>query len=271
MKRCLRGELITEEMTITPQMAEKMLSKNKKNRPVCKAWVNHLASEMSKNRWKLNYHTIKIADNGMILDGQHRLYAVVKSGVSIISLVVYNVNPNVFDTLDLCHVRSGADALSIDGEQYCTLLQSALRWVYRYEEKLLSSTDRVKLSPIELKEMLQKHPDIRLSAVVGKKHYKAMGKIMSAAGVTFLHYIFHDISEQHCQSFFDKLVTGANLEEKSPILFFRDYLIANRSAVQKYPLIHQLAMGIKAWNFFRQGRRMKHFRWGKGASFPKAI
>lgn len=73
--------------TITPLYAKKLLSLNKNNRPVNKYRVSAYASDMKNGCWQLTHQGILIGKNGNVIDGQHRLYAVIESGASINTLV----------------------------------------------------------------------------------------------------------------------------------------------------------------------------------------
>lgn len=97
---------------ITPAMAKDMLDtinvKNRKQRP---AVIARYAAMMSNGEWKLSPEAIVIANTGRLLNGQHRLSAVVKSGVAVRFLVIRGTNEDVFEVLDRGAVRSTADAL----------------------------------------------------------------------------------------------------------------------------------------------------------------
>lgn len=66
--------------TITPDMAREYLKSNSMNRPLNDRTVNLYAQEMRTGNWKLNGEAICFGKNGALLNGLHRLYAIVKSG-----------------------------------------------------------------------------------------------------------------------------------------------------------------------------------------------
>jgi len=73
---------------ITPSYAHKLLTKNKENRRINKTRVKQYATSMARGEWVDNGQTIVISDNGLLIDGQHRLSAVVESGQTIKSILV---------------------------------------------------------------------------------------------------------------------------------------------------------------------------------------
>ena len=97
---------------ITPAMASNMLETiNVKNRKIRPAVVGRYAEMMQKGHWKLSPEAIVIANTGRLLNGQHRLSAVAKSGVAVRFLVIRGPNEDVFKVLDRGSVRSTSDAL----------------------------------------------------------------------------------------------------------------------------------------------------------------
>ena len=74
--------------TITPQLAKDILANNNLNRNINATIVGHYADAISRGQWELNGEAIKIAHDGRLLDGQHRLMAVIKSDTPITTLVI---------------------------------------------------------------------------------------------------------------------------------------------------------------------------------------
>ena len=66
--------------TITPEKAKSILQNNNANRPLNENHILFLAREMLAEQWMATPDTIKIGHHGNLLDGQHRLSALVESG-----------------------------------------------------------------------------------------------------------------------------------------------------------------------------------------------
>ena len=111
--------LETELVRITPAMAEQILAQNVElNRRLNNALVARYAADVVNGDWhEANAETIKIAPDGTLLDGQHRLSAVVESGRTVRFLVVRNVDPAALATVDTGKARSFADVLHMQGHQ----------------------------------------------------------------------------------------------------------------------------------------------------------
>jgi len=65
------------EIFMTPELAAQMLSKNERNRPIRKTTVQAYAADMAAGRWEQTHQAIAVDAHGKLLDGQHRLSAVI--------------------------------------------------------------------------------------------------------------------------------------------------------------------------------------------------
>ena len=92
-------KIITKTLDITPDMAAQMLERNTMNRNISQLNVTRYANDMASGAWEQNGETIKIAEDGTILDGQHRLWAIIESGVTVTMIVVYNVRKEARETV----------------------------------------------------------------------------------------------------------------------------------------------------------------------------
>lgn len=82
---------------MTPALAAQILSMNTANfRNIDKAKVHRYADVMRKGFWQENGEAIHVYENGVLANGQHRLSAVVESGVTLKNIVlVTGVSKNV--------------------------------------------------------------------------------------------------------------------------------------------------------------------------------
>ena len=92
MNKTATPKIIVKLVTVTPDMAFEMLEKNTRNRKVDEKRVRQYAKDMKSSRWALNGSTIVIAEDGTLLDGQHRLWAVIEANVPVQLLIVYNAD-----------------------------------------------------------------------------------------------------------------------------------------------------------------------------------
>lgn len=78
---------------VTPQIATDLLATQTRNRPLSDAQVSAFAEIMRAGRWSDSNDLICVTAGGVLINGQHRLSAVVKSGVSVWMDVKFNADP----------------------------------------------------------------------------------------------------------------------------------------------------------------------------------
>jgi hypothetical protein len=114
--------------TITPTTAAAYLERNTGNRTIKGKHVDALADAMSAGHWQCTHEGIAFANDGSLIDGQHRLAAVVKSGVTITSLVFRDCDAGTFHVIGDASRRSAADVLHLAGETSTTKLAAAANY-----------------------------------------------------------------------------------------------------------------------------------------------
>lgn len=66
---------------VTPAMAKKYLENNSLNRQIFRGTVDSLIREMKAGQFKMTHQGILIGKDDVLIDGQHRLSAIAKSGI----------------------------------------------------------------------------------------------------------------------------------------------------------------------------------------------
>lgn len=99
---------------ITPEKAEIYLKQNTQNRKLRKTWVESLSQAMLKGQYSLTHQGIAFDVNGVLIDGQHRLSAIVKSGVAQYVLVVTGVPVDAYKNVDIGVKRTHSDTTKLN-------------------------------------------------------------------------------------------------------------------------------------------------------------
>ncbi len=90
-------------------MAEGWLAKNHpRNRRISSKLVDTFAEDMLAGNWRLTHQGICFDGEGQLIDGQHRLSAVIKSGKTIALVVAINSSAQINDPIDRSRSRSVA-------------------------------------------------------------------------------------------------------------------------------------------------------------------
>lgn len=264
-----------EVMLVTPAQAKEWVDNhNTHNRPVKWKSVKQYAGAMRRGEWKLNGDAIRFDYNGVLIDGQNRLHAIVDADTPITSLVVTGLEPEAQNTMDMGARRSLADALALMKESQTSRLAGVIRWGYIYDRHL--NTDAPMDSRFEaptLQQLLAYFEANRSKIVVavreGEKVYDKFRAISPTAAAT-AWFLFHELGWEDCQDFFYKLSLGASLEEDNPIFALRRWLLNNQELKHRRARPELvLAVIIKAWNFYRDGKRVELLRFVGGGSAPE--
>lgn len=85
-----------EWILVTPQVASELLATQVKNRPISHQTVKRYADDMKNGNWKQCGDTICVDKDGHLTDGQHRLSAVIESGITIRVLLVRGVEHSIY-------------------------------------------------------------------------------------------------------------------------------------------------------------------------------
>jgi hypothetical protein len=245
----------TEIITLTPNMAKKLLETNKENnRPLKNANISTLKADIIAGRWKLNGESIKISENGKLIDGQHRCLAVISANIPIQTLIVYEVEESSFDTIDLGTIRTVSDLLAINGQKN-TNIAAAIVTKYLMYNKIISDSRSIKSyfipksEPIKFyyeNENLVKEVTCHVSKYYSKLRLYTKAEI--GGTILYLH-----ITKKHSLntiiSFFNQLFFYENIENDM-IIQLRERLIKDGLCSRKMTNNNKYSLLIKTWNFY---------------------
>lgn len=258
---------------VTPTTARHWLDGKRANRRVTEGKVESYAADMKEGRWRQNGVPIVFNEDGALMDGQHRLLAVIEYGKPIELVVARGVADEAMVTFDVGIARRLKDFLQLRGEQYAEVLAAMVNTLARYEE--YGTFQRINLSQrsLTIQQALEYFDEnaerLRYAAMVGesvKRHTP-----MSGAMAGTLYVLFAALDEADADDFMDKLASGARLEATDPVYLLRRRLIDNRGNRDKLGQHVIAALAIKAWNAYRAGRPMSTLSWRPGGKTPEAF
>lgn len=265
-----------EVMTVTPPLAARWIELNTHNRPLKQQFVTDLANRMLRGEWQLNGEAVKLSLTDQILDGQHRLWALVEASqtdpdVHIETFVIFGLPPETQDSMDSGLKRSLADVLSMHGETGATNLAATLNRLHIWElgESALRYAGRSRLSAPQALAMLEANPDIRDAIRVAGRISRRLSYALSVTLIAPCLYRFHALDERDSVAFWNQVSTGENLQRHDPVYELRQAIFKNAQRQQKWPPLVMHALIIKAWNAFREGRQVQLLTWRAGGSRPE--
>jgi hypothetical protein len=205
------------------------------------------------------YEFIKIGKSGTILDGHHRLKAVIKADMPVEFQVVFDVDDSVFSVLDTGKSRNASDVFRISGITHNACIPPIIS-MYHYlkKNKKAGMQKNEKLTNAQILEIYQSNEsfwqEITRKTLV---FYNAFSKVLTPSVIGgFLSHLSLYSDKVVAEKFMKQLTTGANIENGT-ILLLRDKLIADKISVKKMTLTYKYAIIIKCWNFFRQNISVK--------------
>jgi hypothetical protein len=252
---------------VTPAIAEEWLSQNTHNRNLREAAVDAYARDMAAGNWTENGEAIKFAADGTLLDGQHRLWAITQSGVTIRLLVVTGLEFGSQETMDDGRKRTLADALTLRKETNAVQLAAITRRSLMWTQGIYRNVGSRPPTNSECLQFFEAHPELRDSTSVAVSLRKAVALPSSVVGLT--HWVFSGIDGEDADWFFERLGTGANLPQYHPVLTLRKKAREASESPGRVPEDMLLAFTIKAWNAYRDGEEVRLLRFKPGGANPE--
>lgn len=265
---------ITKKL-VTPFMAEKWLNDcNLDNRRLNAERVQSYVNDILLGNWLEDTgESIKFDKNQILLDGQHRLAAIIKSNKSLNLHVITGLENSVFKVLDTGKPRGGNDALTIHGVKNSSDLASILQKYNMLKLNSIKGNKRISLSNTQLIN-LYKNNEVYWAdkANYSGLYYKKFNKVLSKSFIGAFSAIFDEKNINKSKSFFEELCTGRNITNET-INILRDKLIRDKiSKVNKLSYKAYYAFIIKTWNAYILEKEFKILKFDENVEdFPNIL
>lgn len=256
-------------ITITPDLAKDIITnRNSFNRRVKKNQVKYLTSLMEKGQFHpYNAETLKFTgsfETGRMIDGQHRILAIINSGKTYELAVATNVDERLFTTIDRGIGRSDGDMFEVKGipnaRNIASMISTYLKLDYRNIESIKSNSidnplSKYKITVDQLFDVYYENDElideIYLDTFNKYKNFSILGPSKLAA-LIFWTVKNSEYSDRALTEFWNPLTTGENLELSPNAKTCRNLFmgVANRKKQQKASDSYNTYMAwiIKAYN-----------------------
>ncbi len=256
---------------LSPNAAQRLLAHNTFNRPLRNKRIQALTDSIIENRWKFNGASIVTDTKGRLLDGQHRCHAVIRAEKAVRTVLVTNVSPTAFDTIDQGAKRTGADIFSLCGVSNPSVVAASLSIIHQHDHGYPEGADGGDTTPdmdqrIALFDSISGYEDI----VRHVSHYKrGLANVFPLPMMTGLFYLLRKKHEQAAQKFL--LVFAKTHKDASPgnparvvrkiftDLIEQDYRLGRQSKCAYVKL---------AWNSFVAGKQVDSIQLPKTLEIP---
>lgn len=252
---------------ITPAYAAELLKMNTNNRAIRQSKVDALAESMRKGEWELSNDAITISEGNVLLNGQHRLMAVVKSGVPCNFIVYTGAPDSTFDIMDTPSLRKVSDVIQRKGGTNTVRMQATIaavsRWIDDYEnnwETLFRFDNHARGTRREAITYYEEHKDIltkwlNRAAQIVEKNVALLPTTTLAGFAVFLESKLNH-SEEKIATFLKELILDG-MTSNGTILYARKRLLRNKMKLETLKRGDDIRLLVRAWNDFCLGRQVQ--------------
>lgn len=242
-----------QNVLVTPDYAKQLIEANvANNRNKKESSIIRYSRDMSKGFWESETgETIKISPDGKLLDGQNRMWAVVRSGRPIVFDIAWNVKLPKMLVIDNGTRRSSKDDFKIAGTHGSFNGGPLVNWIIAWEQgNFLNHGGRGTPTRSEVRDRYLREPQAIDSAVLYGRYAHQSISALNATSAALAFWLFAKLSQEDAEKFFDGLMTGVDLSATSPVGSLRNRFLAMRT--RELSRQEQAALLIRAWNAFRK-------------------
>jgi len=259
---------------ITPAMAIELLRANTGNRPLNPRVVDRYAADMTAGAWQTNGEPIIVGSDNRLLDGQHRLHAVIKADAPIAALLITGIDPEAQRTIDTGFKRGNADHLAMLGIKNASKTAATCRLLYAWEEgRPLGNAPSRSPSVHEMLAVMGRwnclDEGVRLSALcAGNRH----GVHPSTLCLFLTLACSADEGNGNVLTFVRQFATGAGLDVGHPVLHLRNHLTGQLARSIRVGKNQHLAWLTQAWTaVFEDRSRRRYMKTSPLTQFPGLV
>ena len=216
-----------------------------------------------------------------MLDVQHRLHAIIKTGVPINFNIVIGLDHKAFEKIDTGKARNAADVLySIGVSNYITTAGAA-RFVINYDREIFSSLGKSRgrsVSNSHIVRFVESNPDfVTYVNECNSKYQKAehQDRLITPRIHAGLGWVMikkgHD--KEFVEYFFDRIYDGLKLDrETNPIYIIRNELSKSKNnSLFKIPTNIKIGLICEAFNNYYQNKNIKKLEYKMNEEFPRIL
>jgi len=245
--------------SITPDLAEKYLESNVGNRTLRMHRVRSYAEQMSRDQWLMIGDPIRFDWSGALLDGQHRLQAVVTSGKTVNFVVIRNLLSESYVAMDSGLNRTPGDGLG-SGVSASSHKAAGIRilFIVECDGDPRKTDNKAAVTRQDIHDYYVANTAVMEEAChVGQSMYGAVGGNRSA-WIAFA-VMAGRVDMVYRNKFLDAIKTGAGLQSGDPRLALRNWLVAKTNQKNNISGDH-MSLYIKAWNDWMKGKKRMTMR-----------
>jgi len=266
--------LKTDHISINPLEARHILKfYNKKNRKPSPVVVTKYAKDMENDNWMFNGQPLTFSQEGDLMDGQHRLLALIKSNKTLNFCVHYGLKSESFVTIDNGKIRTNADVVGLEGYKDSAVLSSLVRSIIAYESSGKYDAKTCNLEGInqitksEILNYLSESPEI--VDYVGR-YRKSM--VVSSHVAAFCYWLLSSVNQEKAEEYLDQVFMGYELRPNTIEQYLNNKLQRNKvsphNKMTKTAIIANVVLGWKRFTGVSKSNSLQ-ISWDARNGIPK--
>ena len=244
-------------VVVTPDMAERWLSRNVRNRPSKALSIKKYAADMAAGEWYLTGEGIKFGSDGTLLDGQNRLMACVKANAPFITYVFRGVPDVAQMVMDTGSARTASDSLAITGEKYTAILAAAAKLALGFAADE-ATPDHYPATHSQIRDFIEANPEMRDAAEFASK--VARRTDCPPALVAYTLWTLGKIDRQAAYDFWNAAAEKVGLAAGDPVIALTNRFAESRRNRERMHKRAAVSAIYRAWNYRRAGRDLRQIK-----------
>jgi hypothetical protein len=272
-----------EQTLVTPELANELLLQTPEHqRRLSAQTVRFYAQQMREGHWHATHQPIAIDTEGKVLDGQHRLAAVVLAKLPMEFVVAYGCDPSSFKIVDVGKRRTASQF--IEGLHSTAIAQAAriLAWERDEQELVRQGSGRLNdayvvrthvMSLAETLELVDQWPELEEFAIPADVVYRAT-RIDKATHLAILCQAARADHADRIGSWLEGLTSGSELTLGDPRLALRNrWAEAQTKPPYAGDQVGRYHAVVRCWNAYARGdqlQRISRAKRGRKVTVPVA-
>ena len=257
-------------VSVTPSMAALWLAANKQNRGVSKSALAAYVKDMQEGRWLFTGEPISFDADGHLLNGQHRLTAIIQSGVTLPFLVVRGLASEAQDAMDKGRKRSVSDQLGISGYASTGVLAALAKMVLAYEAGTLMGQQGREFTHTQIMEVAKSNSWMQHAAVIGDRYFQR-GLRLPPTSLAMLVWLAGPTASGDVEAWMQSMVESRTDGVGDPRLALLRRLASASLAREKVTSAEWASALVRCWNASVQGDQMTIVKFRTSATGPIEI
>lgn len=264
----MRNEIVR----VDPETASRWLAHPfNRQRRVTESRMKTYSRAMTEGRWlSPTLDPIAFTPSGELLNGQHRLRAVIDAGVTVEMLVAFDVDPGMFAVIDTPLGRRAAQFVRTPSAAHVTTTARHVLWYQERWPTVPRGGSSLSFDNDVLLAFIDAHEDELVRAVRDNEGPRSNAGIPHNSGATVL-YIAREMGadEARVAAWVEGLSTGADLAANDPRLLLRNRMLTDPHARRDRGEAWQLT--VRAFNAWIQNRTIETLLYQPDAEPPRVF